>query len=160
MIEKADTGRGFSLEILLCLKEWIGRAHGELTYQATLLLTEHGCFKGYTHRIGKTENGSFCEHNWEDNVHVLFDCHKWREEKEKLTLEFEGRIESLGAIMRGMAEDPRKWGAMLEFSTKVMDKKEEVKREEQTEMRRKRLIRETEEMLRGLRERAGRVASQ
>lgn len=98
LIEKADTGRGFNLEIVSCLKEWIGRTHGELTFQVTQPITDHGCFKGYTHRIGKTENGecSFCKDSWEDNLHVLFDYQEWREEREKLMREFGGRIESPG----------------------------------------------------------------
>lgn len=61
--------------------------------------------------------------------------------------------------MRGMAADPRKWGAMLEFSTKVMDRKEVIEREEQMDRRRERLIRETGQMLRELRDRAGQTLS-
>lgn len=30
--KQADTGRGFSLEVLSCFKEWVGREHGELTF--------------------------------------------------------------------------------------------------------------------------------
>lgn len=132
----------------------MGRTHGELTFQATQLITGHGYFKGYTQRIGKTENGkcSFCGDDREDNQHVLFDCQEWEEERGKMMGKFGARIDSLGAMMRGMTVDPRKWDAVLEFSNRVMDRKERVEREEQADSRRDRLMAETERILRELRE--------
>lgn len=53
----------------------------------------------------------------------------------------------MGALLRGVATDPKKWDAMLEFSKKVIDRKEEVEREQQADERRNRLLRETEEIL-------------
>lgn len=44
----ADTRRGFRQEILSCFKEWVGREHGELTFQMTQLITGHDCFREYT----------------------------------------------------------------------------------------------------------------
>lgn len=114
LIEKADTGRGFNLEIVSCLKEWMGRSHGELTFQATQLITDHGCFKGYTQRIGKTENGeySFCNHNWEDNVHVLFDCREWEGERERMLMrEFGGRLGVAGGDDAGDDRGPTQVGS-------------------------------------------------
>lgn len=76
LMDKANRGRGINWEILSCIIEWEGRNHGELTYQMTQLITGHGCFKGYTHRIGKTSDSkcSFCGHVREDNRHVLIEC--------------------------------------------------------------------------------------
>lgn len=54
-------------------------------------------------------------------------------------------------LMRGMAADPTKWRAIMEFSKRVMDRKEEVEREEKADARRAMLIRETEEILGDLR---------
>lgn len=88
----------------------------------------------------------------------MFDCGEWREERETLTQAYGGRVESLGAVMRGMVADPRKWVALLEFAAKVMNK-EEVEREEQAERRRDEELRETEELLGGLRRRAGQPMS-
>lgn len=39
LIGKAGTGRGFSWEVVSCMKEWMGRIYGELTFQATQLVT-------------------------------------------------------------------------------------------------------------------------
>lgn len=79
-------------------------------------------------------------------------------EREKLMREFGGRFESLGAMMRGMTADPRKWEVVMEFSNGVIDRKEEVKREEQAESRRERLVSETERILREMRRRIGQAA--
>lgn len=158
---RANTRRGFNLEILSCMKEWVCRGHGELTFQDTQLLTGHGCFKGYTHRIGKTDDGacSFCGSNWEDNGHVLFDCSEWRGERETLTREFGGEVRSLDALMRGMVSHPKKWGALIDFADRVMRKKAEVEREEEAERRREELLRETKELLGRRRDDAGRSSA-
>lgn len=76
MRQKANTGRGVNWEIVSCFKEWMGRNHGELSFQATQLITGHGCFKEYTHRIGKSANSrcSVCDHELENNSHVLTEC--------------------------------------------------------------------------------------
>lgn len=158
LIEIADTNRGFSGDILSCFNEWVKRAHGELTYQVTQLITGHGCFKGYTHRIGKTDNSrcSFCGGQVEDNGHVLVECREWRTEREKLELAYGGRMESSGALLRGMATDPSKWKAAIEFAGEVMNRKEVVERKEQAEARHDEVIRETRELLEELNGRTGR----
>lgn len=151
LADKANRGGGIDWEILSCLTEWEGRNHGELTYQMTQLIMGHGFFRGYTHRIGKASDSkcSFCGHTKEDNRHVLLECEEWREERETLKTAYGGKMESLGAMLRGMAADPHKWDAALEFSRKIMDRKEEVEREEQTEERYVKLIRSIEEILGG-----------
>lgn len=68
-----------------------------------------------------------------------------RGEREELRLAYGRRVELLRTLMRGMAAYPGKWKAMMEFSKRVMDRKEEVEREEQADARRARLIRETGE---------------
>lgn len=73
--------------------------------------------------------------------------------------EFWGRIESLGAMIGGMTADPCKWDAVVEFSNRIMDRKEEVEREEQAELRRGRLIAETERSIGETRGRTGQPAS-
>lgn len=62
-------------------------------------------------------------------------------------------------MMRGMTADPRKWDAVVEFSTRIMDRKEEVERKEQAELRRGRLIAETERIIGEIRRRTGQPAS-
>lgn len=149
MKRRANAGIGVNWEILSCFNEWVSRNHGEMTFHATQLITGHGCVKGYTHRIGKTANSkcSFCGHEVEDSYHVLTECREWEDRREDLERAFGGRVNTLGMLLRGAATDPRKWCAMLEFAGKVIDRKEEVEREEQAEERRNRIIRETEEIL-------------
>lgn len=157
LAEKTNMGRGFSWEVLSSFKDWMDRQHGELTFQATQLITGHGCFRGCTHRIEKAENSecSFCGWDTKNNLQVLLECHEWREEREEMNRVYGGRIGSLGALLRVMVGDANKWKAMIDFSTKVMDRKEVVEREEQAEERYRVLIRETEEIL-GVRDGVGR----
>lgn len=142
--QRAYACRGTRWEILSCFNEWVTRNHGEMTFQATQLITGHGCFKGYTHRIGKTTNSrcSFCDCEVEDSHHVLTVCSEWEDRRVDLARVYRGRVNSLGMLLHGAMTDPRKWGAMLEFAGKVIDRKEEVEREEQAQERQSRLIRE------------------
>lgn len=163
--ELADTGRGSSAAILSSFKEWVNREHGEMTFQVTQIITGHGCFKGYTHRIGKTDNSkcSFCNAEVEDNLHVLAECREWRAEREALELVYGGRVETVGALLWGMARDPIKWRAATEFAGAIMNRKEEVERMEQAEERRRGMAEEAAERLgrtgRGFGRRTGRSSN-
>lgn len=132
---KANTGRGFNLEILSCMEGWIAREYGELMCQMTQLITEHGSFRGYTHRIGKTEDSlcKFCGDTMNDNIHVIFDCPQWREDRKVLMEALGGNVHSLGALLRGIANSESKWNAVLTYANKVMTEKSETKRKEEQE---------------------------
>lgn len=43
------------------LSAWVGRNHGEMNFHLTQLLSGHGCFSSYIHRIGKKETPA-CRH--------------------------------------------------------------------------------------------------
>lgn len=49
-------------------------------------------------------------------MHVLVDYDEWREERDRLTLVFGKKVESLGMMMRRMTANPLKWNAVLEFT--------------------------------------------
>lgn len=152
LMELADMGRGFNLEVLSCFGEWVGRNHVELTYQATQLITGHGCFRGYrgyTHTIGKADSDrcSLCGTAGEDNVHVLVECEEWRKERDRLTRAYGRQVRSLGAMMRRMVANPLKWKTALEFAKEVMDRKEVMERQKQTDDRRNKVILEARRML-------------
>lgn len=58
------------------LHEWVGRKHGSLGYRLVQMLTGHGCFGEYLHRIGR-EDTTKCHHcgDPEDTArHTLEDC--------------------------------------------------------------------------------------
>ncbi|XP_072766256.1 uncharacterized protein [Anoplolepis gracilipes] len=61
------------------LEEWVSRRHGALSYK--LVLTSHGCFGEYLHRIGK-EPTTMCHHcgaPLDKAEHILAECPAWLE---------------------------------------------------------------------------------
>ncbi|XP_018308070.1 uncharacterized protein, partial [Mycetomoellerius zeteki] len=60
-LEKAEHGAWTVGAVRPCLEEWAGRRWGGLTYQLTQVLTGHGCFGEYLHRILK-ERSPHCHH--------------------------------------------------------------------------------------------------
>lgn len=65
------------------MQDWLDREEGELTFEVTQMLTGHGVFKKYLWRINKIENPGccFCNAAYQDNIHLLAVCPKWREER-------------------------------------------------------------------------------
>ncbi|XP_029158608.1 uncharacterized protein LOC114930919 [Nylanderia fulva] len=51
-------GRRTVEAVLPCLDEWLGRAHGGVTYRTTQVLTGHGCFGEYLGRIRKEKTNA------------------------------------------------------------------------------------------------------
>ncbi|XP_032673067.1 uncharacterized protein LOC116844970 [Odontomachus brunneus] len=70
------SGTRVSEAIRPCLKEWVNRARGELSFRTTQILTGHGCFGEYLHRIGREL--TFRYHHCGDKVdsaqHTLEEC--------------------------------------------------------------------------------------
>ncbi|KOC58634.1 hypothetical protein WH47_06292 [Habropoda laboriosa] len=57
--------------------EWVNRGRGWLTYRVTQVLSGHGCFGEYLHRIGKevTNGCHHCEEGRQDSAqHTLVEC--------------------------------------------------------------------------------------
>lgn len=135
-------------ELLACFDQWMGREHGELTYWATQMITGHGCFRAYTHRIGESSKTScdFCEAVIDDNLHNLIECKEWAEERNRLAEALGYQIRSLGTVLREITGSEGKWRAFMEFCDRVMSVREEREREEHTRERRERLVEEAAEL--------------
>ncbi|KRK05526.1 uncharacterized protein Dyak_GE29138 [Drosophila yakuba] len=60
------------------LVAWTARAHGEVNYYITQMLTGHGYFGAFLHSIGK-RNDARCEYGDAemDNEHTIFQCGKF-----------------------------------------------------------------------------------
>jgi hypothetical protein len=43
-------------KLITDIEPWMTREFGEIGYHLTQILTEHGCFQAYLHRIGKVQN--------------------------------------------------------------------------------------------------------
>lgn len=71
--DQADKGR-WTHQCIPSIKSWIDRKHGEVTYFTAQMLTGHGCFRRFLHRIGKAAEPtcSLCALDEEDDPHHTF----------------------------------------------------------------------------------------
>jgi hypothetical protein len=112
------------------LNAWCERKHGELNYHLTQMLTGHGCFSNYLHRIGK-EATNECHHcgGHDDNpAHTLFDCPAWEEARNTLKGIVSEEAMSLTNMVPSMLESTAAWSAWAEFTSCVLKTKEEDER--------------------------------
>ena len=74
-----DETDGWTHQLIPLIREWTERQHGELSYHLTQLLSGHGAFGHYLHKIGKrdTPNCVQCGDNDDTAEHVLVHCPAW-----------------------------------------------------------------------------------
>lgn len=116
--------------ILPVLERWARREHGRLSYRTTQMLTGHGCFGQYLHRIGRepTPRCHHCSESTDSTEHTVQRCPAWREERRRL-VEAIGEEPELPAVARLILEDPTKWEAFSTFAEEVLTRKEAAERE-------------------------------
>jgi len=86
------------------------------------VLSGHGCFGEYLHRIPKRERTTKCHHcgDPEDTAqHTLEHCPAWANQRRVLTDIIEGDL-SPSAVVLAMLEDERSWGAVTSFCEDVI----------------------------------------
>ena len=61
------------------LTPWFHRRHGEVVYYLTQMMTGHGLFRSYLHKMGKVGDPRclYCGHPKDDALHTFFRC-EWR----------------------------------------------------------------------------------
>ncbi|XP_032690655.1 uncharacterized protein LOC116853629 [Odontomachus brunneus] len=82
------SGKRVADAIRPCLQKSVGRAHEDLTFQTPQVLTGHGCFGEYLHRVVRKECTSRCHHcsAAEDTAqHTLGVCPAWDRQRRVLT---------------------------------------------------------------------------
>ncbi|BFF92820.1 uncharacterized protein DMAD_10794 [Drosophila madeirensis] len=104
------------------LKDWLERKHGQVDFYLTQALSGHGCFRSYLKRFGH-ETEDWCPACGsgivEDAQHVLFECHRFDDERLRLEAEVGARI-STETLVPIMLSEPRAWEAAAEFASSVM----------------------------------------
>ncbi|XP_018347845.1 PREDICTED: uncharacterized protein LOC108751870 [Trachymyrmex septentrionalis] len=111
------------------LENWVGRAHGDLTYRITQVLTGHGVIESYLYRIGWRESPIclFCRAAVDTAAHTLLFCPAWVEQRRGL-LEHVGVCRTLRAVVRAIVRSSDAWSIFAEFCEVVMRRKEEDER--------------------------------
>ncbi|KAL0818000.1 hypothetical protein ABMA28_008542 [Loxostege sticticalis] len=94
------------------------------------VLTGHGCFGNYLHKIGREESPSCheCGAAVDTAQHTLAVCPGW-EEQRRVLVGAVGQDLSLPSIVNAMLDDERAWKAMASFCETVMSQKEAAERE-------------------------------
>ncbi|XP_020297221.1 uncharacterized protein LOC109861819, partial [Pseudomyrmex gracilis] len=110
--------------------QWLDRRHGKVTYRLTQMLSGHGCFEEYLHRIGKrpTAQCRACDAASDSAQHTLEECPAWAEERRVLVASI-GEDLSLPAVVRVMVGGKENWKAVAFFCEQVMLQKEADERE-------------------------------
>uniref|UniRef100_A0A2M4BC18 Putative waldo-3 aae n=1 Tax=Anopheles marajoara TaxID=58244 RepID=A0A2M4BC18_9DIPT len=103
------------------IERWVARRHGEVSYHLTQLLSGHGIFREYLHRIGRASSPHCpaCKDAVESPEHVLVTCPRFDEARRRMNLVLgaEVAVESVGAQM---CENPAAFDAVSEFAKTVM----------------------------------------
>ncbi|CAL1677464.1 unnamed protein product [Lasius platythorax] len=116
--------------------DWLGRDFGSISFRLTQLITGHGCFGHYLHRMRKRDS-PVCLHCTclDDTVeHTVFECPAWVDQRlelwTKLNINIENKvIMNLGTIMGSVLESPDRWFAFSQFANNVISGKEVRERE-------------------------------
>ena len=98
------------------IKNWKNRRHGELTYEITQFLSNHGKFKCYLNKMNRSPDMKcvFCKQP-ENARHVLFNCAKWENQRTKLL----GQIGPEDLIMH-MTESTADWEAVSRLMERML----------------------------------------
>ena len=123
-------GRRVVSAIRPVLGEWVeGIRKRPLTFHSVQMLTGHGCFGQYLHRIGRerTTRCWHCPEEADTAQHTLELCPAWAEERRVLRAQI-GQDLSPQAIVAASVEPgergERNWHAFASFCSTVLRKKE------------------------------------
>lgn len=73
----------WTAKLITDLNGWLNREHGEVNYYLTQILSGHGYFSEYLHKMGKV-NTPICiygDNSIDDAEHTLFECERWSQER-------------------------------------------------------------------------------
>ena len=135
----ADSGREWTRVLIPpgLISRWVNRTHGEINFHLTQLMTGHGCFNRFLHRIGRSPSAG-CSHcgppdeyaeEEDDAAHTLIRCEAFDHDRERLAQQI-GPFDP-GGLVPLMLESPANWEAVSRFASSVMAAKEEAERERQ-----------------------------
>lgn len=127
-IAEASTGE-WTIRMVGDIKAWCRRPHGQLNFHMTQLLTGHGCFGKYLHKIGKeaTEACHHCRTEVDDARHTLLECEAWEEDRNRLAAHLVPGND-MESVVKRAAEDSSCWEALSIFCRNVMGAKEVAER--------------------------------
>ncbi|XP_011138315.2 uncharacterized protein LOC105182526 [Harpegnathos saltator] len=129
--ELADP-RGFGLQtadaVRPCLPEMAGERGRGLSFHLVQVLTRHGCFGKYLHRIGKepTTECHYCPRPMDSAHHTLTACEAWSQQRRVLAQAVGCQVEALSLphMVQAMCGSEEAWGVAASFCRDVMSQLE------------------------------------
>ncbi|XP_063624757.1 uncharacterized protein LOC134796497 [Cydia splendana] len=116
--------------ILPVMDEWVDRSKGALTYRVTQVVSGHGCFGHYLHKIQREPGPQCHECGAADDTaqHTLEECNRWAVERAALRATTGVADLSLRSIIAATLGSERKWEAVTSFCEEIMSQKEAAER--------------------------------
>lgn len=117
----------WTARLITDLDKWVNRKHGEINYFVTQMLSGHGYFLQYLHRMGKVDRAVciYGDNCVDDAEHTFFRCERWRIERQSVE-EIAGEI-SPENIVNLMLENEDTWKYVATFVERVLrDKKRDL----------------------------------
>lgn len=114
------------------LERWVHRKHGEVHFYLTQVLSGHGCFREYLHRVGhaSSPNCPSCIDTVETVEHVIFGCPRFQSSRDTLLLGC-GPDTSPDNLVDRMCQREDAWNAASRAITEVMLKLQQKWRADQ-----------------------------
>lgn len=105
------------------LSAWVDRKHGEINYYVTQLLSGHGNFQHYLHKMGKVESPkcALCDSEKDDVQHTFFHCEEWKEARKMLEEEV-GQF-SPENIVELMLQSEENWTRIARYAETILRQK-------------------------------------
>lgn len=113
--------------------DWLQRPFGGMNFHLTQVLSDHGCFRKFLHRIRKADS-TMCLHCGDgiDNAqHTLFACNSWQADRRE-TFDSIG-CDAMEDIIQAICTDNDKWKSFNLFVNNIMIQKENLEREREME---------------------------
>lgn len=106
------------------VRKWLSRQVGEVNYYITQMLSGHGYFRKYLHKMGKG-NTPFCIYEAEDTIddaeHTFFSCARWSESRRDLESKI-GIFDPMSLVEKMIASEEN-WKAAAEYIEAILRRK-------------------------------------
>lgn len=112
-----------------------GKAFGQLNFRLTQMLTGHGVFKSYLHRIRKADSDEcwWCQGVRDDPEHTLVSCTRWAVKRNELERKIGTQL-VVSEFMDLMILNPENWRYIDTFINYIMIEKEKFERKKEKEV--------------------------
>lgn len=124
-------GNTWTKRLIPDVAAWYSRKHGEVNHHFTQVITGHGVFNTFRHRIGKSTSPRcwFCDD--EDTAeHTLMNCKRWEAERTLMETEA-GRELTVEGFLDFVTQAEAAWKAVDKFTSSVMKNKAKIERQKE-----------------------------